>query len=197
MSKSDSQKTRCGWLNSDPLYIQYHDEEWGVPLYDDQKLFEFIVLESSQAGLSWYTVLRKRENYRAAFANFKPEEVAKFGEQDLDTLMKNPGIIRNRQKISAAITNARAFMAIQDEFGSFARYSWTFVGGRPIQNLWKDLKNIPATSLISDCLSKDLKKRGFKFIGSTIIYAHMQAVGMVNDHTVNCFRHQEVMYIPS
>ena len=183
---------RCGWSTSDPLYIQYHDEEWGVPLHDDRSLFEFLVLEGAQAGLSWLTVLRKRENYRQAFDQFDPEKVAGYGESKVAELMANPGIIRNRRKIESAITNAQAFLQVQQEFGSFDRYMWDFVSGKPVQNRWERLEDIPATSDISVVLSKDLVRRGFKFVGPTIVYAHMQATGMVNDHLVGCFRFQEV-----
>jgi DNA-3-methyladenine glycosylase I len=184
---------RCGWSDKgDEQYIAYHDEEWGVPVHDDRKQFEFLTLESAQAGLSWATVLRKRENYRRAFADFNPEKVARFSAKRIERLLADPGIIRNRLKIAAAVSNARQFLAVQEEFGTFDKYIWGFVGGRPICNQWKTLKQVPATSKQSDALSKDLKQRGFKFVGSTIVYAHMQAVGMVNDHLVTCFRHQHV-----
>jgi DNA-3-methyladenine glycosylase I len=169
--------------------VAYHDTEWGVPVHDDRKQFEFLTLESAQAGLSWLVVLRKREAYRRAFADFDPEKVARFTDKRIEKLLADPGIIRNRQKIAAAITNARAFLAVRDEFGSFDKYIWGFVEGRPIQNRLQSMKDLPATSKDSDALSKDLKQRGFKFVGSTIMYAHMQAVGMVNDHVVTCFRH--------
>lgn len=185
-------KKRCAWCGEDPLYVQYHDEEWGVPVFDDRKLFEFLILEGAQAGLSWITVLRKRENYRKAFAKFDPVKVARFGKKDVERLLKNPGIIRNRLKIEAAIRNARAYLKIQEEFGSFSEYNWSFVKGRPIQNRVKTRKDLPAATEISDAFSKDLKKRGFSFVGSTILYAHMQAVGMVNDHTTDCFRYREL-----
>jgi DNA-3-methyladenine glycosylase I len=184
-------KTRCEWCGSDPLYVRYHDEEWGVPVHDDRKHFEFLILEGAQAGLSWSTILKKRENYREAFAQFDPAAVARFGKRDVARLMKNAGIVRNRLKIEGAIKNARAFLAVQEEFGSFDAYVWPFVRGAPIQNRRATLRDVPATSPESDALSKDLKRRGFTFVGSTIIYAHMQAVGMVNDHVVNCFRHAE------
>lgn len=180
-------KPRCGWVNSDPLYIKYHDEEWGIPVHDDQKMFEFFLLETFQAGLSWYTILKKRENFRQAFANFNYKKIARFDESHVEELMQNEGIIRNRQKITAAINNAQRFIEIQQEFDSFCDYIWGFVDHKPIINSPKKLGDIPATSLISDELSKDLKKRGFKFVGSTTMYAHMQACGMVNDHTQDCF----------
>ncbi|MCE9623950.1 MAG: DNA-3-methyladenine glycosylase I [Deltaproteobacteria bacterium] len=183
---------RCAWAGLDPLYIQYHDEEWGVPVFDDRKLFEFLILEGAQAGLSWITVLRKRENYRKAFAGFDPERVARFGKRETDSLLLNAGIIRNRLKIASAIGNAQAFLQVREEFGSFSDYSWRFVDGRPIVNRHRELKQVPARTAISDAFSKDLKQRGFKFVGSTILYAHMQAVGMVNDHLVKCFRHPEL-----
>jgi DNA-3-methyladenine glycosylase I len=172
--------------------IAYHDREWGVPLHDDRKLFEFLILEGAQAGLSWQTILRKRENYRRAFAGFDAEKVARFGSKDVARLLKDAGIVRNRLKIEAAISNAKAFLDVQEKFGSFDVYSWRFVGGRPVVNRWTSLKQIPATSPASDAFSKDLKQRGFRFVGSTIVYAHMQAVGMVNDHLVDCYRHKAV-----
>jgi len=186
----DAMKPRCQWCGHDPLYMHYHDEEWGVPVHDERKHFEFLILEGAQAGLSWITILRKRENYRAAFANFNPERVARFGKRDWARLMKNPGIVRNRLKIEGATKNARAFLSVQEEFGSFDRYVWRFTGGRPIVNRRREMKDIPASTAESDALSKDLKKRGFTFVGSTIVYAHMQATGLVNDHTVNCFRYK-------
>jgi DNA-3-methyladenine glycosylase I len=184
---------RCAWVPDDPLYIAYHDLEWGVPVYDDRKIFEFLTLESAQAGLSWITVLRKRENYRAAFDNFDPEKVARYDSTRLQSLLANPGIIRNRLKITAAINNARSFLKVQEEFGSFDSYIWRFVGGKPKINSWKKVAEIPARTAESDALSKDLKERGFKFVGSTVVYAHMQATGMVNDHTVDCFRYRELI----
>lgn len=184
--------TRCAWVKADALYEKYHDEEWGVPVFDDVKLFEFLVLESAQAGLSWITVLRKREAYREAYMNFDVEKVARFTEADVERLLQNPGIIRNRAKILASIENAKAFIRIQDEFGSFANYSWPLVDGKPLLNKRQNLKEIPATTELSDLWAQDLKKRGFKFLGSTVLYAHMQAVGMVNDHTTDCFRWKEV-----
>lgn len=183
---------RCKWCTSgNDLYVQYHDQEWGVPVHDDLKQFEFLTLESAQAGLSWSTVLNKREGYRKAFANFDPEKVARFSEKKTAKLLENPAIIRNRLKVNAAVTNAQAFLEVQEEFDGFNTYIWQFVDGRPMQNKWRSMKQVPATTKESDALSKDLKRRGFKFVGSTIIYAHMQAVGMVNDHTIDCFRHKE------
>ncbi|GFE62278.1 DNA-3-methyladenine glycosylase I [Geobacter sp. AOG2] len=184
--------TRCAWVGSDPLYQAYHDREWGVPVYDDRLLFEFLTLEGAQAGLSWITILRKREAYRAAFAGFDPEMVACFDERKTTELLANPGIIRNRLKVASTITNARAFLKVQEEFGSFAAYQWSFVDGRPVRNTWKSMQDVPASTTVSDALSRDLKRRGFRFVGTTICYAHMQAVGMVNDHTVDCFRWREL-----
>ena len=184
--------TRCRWSGSeDPLYIAYHDTEWGVPVFDDQKLFEFIVLESAQAGLSWKTILNRREGYRNAFKNFDPAEVAKMTEEDVERLMRDASIIRNRKKIEATIKNAKAFLKVQDEFGSFANYMWGFTGGKPILNSW-NTGEIPAITPLSMDMAKDLKRRGFAFLGKTTWYAHMQAVGMVNDHEVDCFRYHEV-----
>ncbi len=183
---------RCPWTSDDPLMIAYHDREWGVPLHDDGKLFEFLVLEGAQAGLSWSTVLRKRENFRKAYHGFDPKIVARHNEKDVQRLLKNEGIIRNRLKIESAITNAKMFLETQSEFGSFDAYIWQFVGGKPIQHRHRHLLEIPARSKESDSMSKDLKKRGFKFVGSTICYAFMQAVGMVNDHLRDCFRYREV-----
>lgn len=183
---------RCAWSVTDPLMIEYHDSEWGVPLHDDRKLFEFLVLEGMQAGLSWATVLRKRENFRRAFHDFDPEIVARYTAKDVKRLLADPGIIRNRLKIEAAITNASAFLAIRREFGSFDRYIWGFIGGRPIRHKLKSLKKMPVTTSESARISRDLKRRGFKFVGSTIVYAHMQATGMVNDHIVDCFRYGRV-----
>jgi DNA-3-methyladenine glycosylase I len=186
-------KKRCGWVSeSNSLMLEYHDREWGVPVHSDNKHFEFLILEGAQAGLSWSIVLNKREGYRRAFSEFDPRKVARYTEKRIQKLLLDPGIIRNRQKIEAAVRNARAFLAIQKEFGSFDAYSWRFVGGEPKVNRWRVMKQIPATSTESDALSKDLKGRGFRFVGSTIIYAHMQAVGMVNDHLVECFRYREV-----
>jgi DNA-3-methyladenine glycosylase I len=186
---ADALKPRCAWPHGDPLMLRYHDEEWGVPVHDDRKHFEFLILEGAQAGLSWRTVLHKRAGYREAFANFDPRRVARFDARKVKTLLRNDGIIRNRLKVESAITNARAFLAVQKEFGSFDRYVWRFVDGRPLVNHWRSLAEIPAQTRESDALSADLKQRGFRFVGSTIIYAHMQAVGMVNDHTIDCFRH--------
>ena len=183
---------RCEWSTSDPLYITYHDQEWGVPVHDDRHLFEFLILEGAQAGLSWLTILRKRESYRQAFSGFDPEKVAVYDEHKVAELLNNPGIIRNRRKIESAISNARAFLAVQEEFGSFDRYIWQFVGGEPIQNAWTSLSQIPAKTPESETMSKDLIRRGFKFVGPTICYAHMQATGMVNDHIVNCFRYTDL-----
>lgn len=185
-------KHRCGWCLGDPLYESYHDTEWGVPVRDDDTLFEFLILETFQAGLSWITVLRKRENFRKAFDRFNYKKIATYDQKKVDSLLQDPGIIRNKLKVNATISNAKAFMDIQEEFGSFSNYIWDFVDGEPIKNKWEDYKNAPATTAISDAISKDLKKRGFKFVGSTVIYAHMQATGMVNDHEVNCFRYHEV-----
>lgn len=185
-------RTRCGWVTDSPLYIRYHDEEWGVPVHDDRKLFEFLTLESAQAGLSWYTILRKREAYREAFAGFDPEVVARYDEQKLQELLHNEGIVRNKLKLQAAIRNAAAFLKVQEEFGSFDAYIWRFVDGKPIRNYWKEQKDVPVSTPISDALSKDLKQRGFSFVGTTICYAHMQATGMVQDHIVSCFRHAEL-----
>ncbi|OHC69648.1 MAG: DNA-3-methyladenine glycosylase [Rhodocyclales bacterium GWA2_65_20] len=183
---------RCPWCGDDPLYVAYHDDEWGVPQHDDRVLFEFLILEGAQAGLSWITILRKRENYRRAFDGFAAERVARYGAKDVARLMNDAGIVRNRLKIAAAITNAKAFLDVQREFGSFDAYQWSFVDGRPIRNAWRTPKEIPASTPLSDALSKDLKRRGFKFVGSTICYAHMQAVGLVNDHLVSCPRHAAV-----
>ena len=183
---------RCAWSEGvSDAYLDYHDTEWGVPLREDQGQFEFLLLEGAQAGLSWSTVLHKRDGYRKAFANFDPVKVSRFSKRKLDTLRNNPGIIRNRLKIAAAVTNACAFLEVQAEFGTFCNYIWDFVDGEPIQNRWRKQSDVPATSKESDALSKDLKRRGFKFVGSTIIYAHMQATGMVNDHVTTCFRHRE------
>ena len=180
---------RCAWSGSDPLYQAYHDKEWGVPVHDDRRFFEMLILEGAQAGLSWSTILRKRENYRVAFDGFDPEKVSRYSKARVDKLMKNEGIVRNRLKIESTVLNARAFLAVQKEFGSFDRYLWQFVGGKPLMNHWRTTKEIPASTPESDALSKDLKKRGFKFVGTTICYAFMQAVGMVNDHSTDCFRY--------
>jgi DNA-3-methyladenine glycosylase I len=186
-------KKRCEWVSgADPLMLDYHDREWGVPAHDDRKHFEFLVLEAAQAGLSWSTILKRREGYRRAFSDFDPQKVARFTDKRIEQLVLDPSIIRNRMKIAAAVRNARQFLAVQEEFGSFDSYAWRFVDGRPTVNHRKTTKDIPATSPQSDAFSKDLKQRGFSFVGSTIIYAHMQAVGMVNDHLVDCFRYREV-----
>ena len=179
---------RCPWPTT-PLYVAYHDTEWGVPLHDERRLFEFLVLEGAQAGLSWLTILNKRENYRRAFDGFDPEKVARYRARKIAALLADPGIVRNRQKIDSAVRNARAFLAVQEEFGSFDRYIWRFVDGRPVQNAWRRLKEIPPRTPVSDALSEDLRRRGFNFVGSTICYSHMQATGMVNDHLVTCPRH--------
>ena len=185
-------KKRCAWCGEDPLYVAYHDEEWGVPVRDDQRMFEFLVLETFQAGLSWITILRKRENFRKAFDNFDYHKIAGYPQKKIDSLLQDTGIIRNRLKIHATISNAQAYIKIQEEFGSFCDYIWGFVDGKPIQNNAKTMRDIPANNALSDALSKDLKKRGFKFVGSTVVYAHMQATGMVNDHVTDCFRYNEV-----
>jgi len=183
---------RCAWCGEDPLYVNYHDTEWGVPVFDDQKIFEYLILETFQAGLSWITVLKKRENFRKAFDNFDYLKIAAYDEKKLESLINDAGIIRNRLKIKAAVINAQNFIKVQNEFGSFAKYIWGYVNHQPLINHWKNMSELPATSAISDQLSKDLKKRGFKFVGSTVIYAHMQATGMVNDHVTDCFRHKEL-----
>ena len=188
MMKTTNDRTRCAWSTSDPLYIDYHDHEWGVPVYNNRKLFEMLILEGAQAGLSWLTILKKRENYRKAFDNFDVKRIAWYDAKKVRELVNNKGIVRNRLKIEATITNAKAFLVVQKEFGSFDKYIWQFVGGKPIRNRRKSLKEIPPTSRESDAMSKDLKKRGFRFVGSTICYAFMQAVGMVNDHVTSCFR---------
>ena len=185
------QPIRCAWVSDEQLYRDYHDREWGVPVHDDRLLFEFLTLEGAQAGLSWITILRKREAYRAAFESFDPAVVAHFDEQKQAELLQNSSIIRNRLKIASTISNARAFLKIQEQFGSFDAYLWRFVEGRPIQNAWRSIKEVPASTAISDALNRDLKKQGFRFVGSTICYAMMQAVGMVNDHTTDCFRYQQ------
>jgi DNA-3-methyladenine glycosylase I len=180
-------KTRCEWVGGKPHFVAYHDREWGVPVHDDLKHFEMLLLEGAQAGLTWETILLRRDGYRRAFAGFDPKKVARFTAKKRAVLLKNPGIIRNRLKIDSAVTNAQAFLAVQEEFGSFDRYVWQFVGATPIVNRWGKMAQVPATSAVSDALSKDLKKRGFRFVGSTIIYAYMQAIGLVNDHTIGCF----------
>ena len=185
--------TRCAWVsNDDPLYISYHDQEWGVPVHDDRLLFEFIILEGFQAGLSWRTILRKRQNFDQAFDHFDPQRISQYGDQKIAELLSNPGIIRNRLKVNAAVTNARAFLAVREQFGSFDTYLWQFVGGKTLHNSWKTISDIPARTAESDAMSKDMIKRGFSFVGSTICYAHMQATGMVNDHTTDCFRYSQV-----
>lgn len=185
---------RCAWAHSDPLYIAYHDTEWGVPIYDDQLLFEFLILEGMQAGLSWFTILKKRPAFRKAFGNFDAKKIVKYDQHRIDLLLENPGIIRNKLKIRAVIQNAQAYLQIKKEWSSFSQYIWHFVDGLPMQNHWKNIKQVPAKTAISDEMSKDLKKRGFSFVGSTICYAFMQAVGMVNDHTIDCFRHKELSH---
>lgn len=182
----------CPWCLSTPQYREYHDREWGVPVRDDRVLFEFLILEGAQAGLSWRTILERREGYRKAFADFDPQKVARYTDAKLEKLLQDPGIIRNRLKVWSARANAQAFLAVQKEFGSFAAYQWGFVGGKPLVNRWKSIKEVPARTEVSDAFSKDLQRRGFKFVGSTIIYAHMQATGMVNDHLVSCPRHKQV-----
>ena len=184
---------RCSWCGDDPLYVAYHDEEWGVPVYDDRTLFEFLILEGAQAGLSWSTILRKREGYRVAFDGFDAEKVARYDGIRISALLTDPRIVRNQLKIGSAVTNAQAFLNIQEEWGSFSDYIWSFVDRRPIQNKWLSLAEIPAKTPLAEALSKDLKKRGFRFVGPTIIYAHMQATGMVNDHLVDCFRYPEIV----
>jgi len=187
------QKLRCGWSLGDPLMIKYHDKEWGVPVHSDRKLFEFLVLEGFQAGLSWRTILHKRENFRKAFDNFDFNKVAKYNKRKINSLLKDAGIIRNKLKIEAAVANAKAFINIRKEFGTFDKYIWSFVNYKPIINKFKSVNELPVQTELSDLISKDLKKRGFKFVGSTIIYAHMQATGMVNDHTMDCFRYKELL----
>jgi DNA-3-methyladenine glycosylase I len=189
---SDDRRQRCPWCGTEPFYVRYHDEEWGVPLHDERMLFEFLVLEGAQAGLSWATILRKRAAYRRAFHRFDPRKVARYGARDVQRLLGDAGIVRNRLKIESAITNARAFLRVQEEFGSFDAYIWRFVDGRPIQNRRRTLAELPARTPLSDAVSKDLRQRGFRFVGSTIVYAHLQATGMVNDHLVGCFRWREV-----
>lgn len=186
-------KRRCSWAINDSLMIRYHDEEWGVPVHDEIKHFEFLVLESAQAGLSWLTILKRRENYRRAFNNFNPDIIAAYNENKIDQLLNDPGIIRNRRKILAAVNNANKFLEIQNEFHSFDAYIWKFVNKKPVINEWKHISDIPATTELSDIIAKDMKKRGFQFIGSTIIYAHLQAIGLVNDHLVDCFRYHEII----
>jgi DNA-3-methyladenine glycosylase I len=190
-----SEKRRCPWARGD-LYIAYHDREWGVPVHDDRRLFEFLILEGAQAGLSWITILKKRDHYRRAFDGFDARKVARYDSRRIRSLLADPGIVRNRLKVMSAVQNARAFLAVQEEFGTFDAYLWRFAGGRPRRNRWKSFRQVPARTAESDALSRDLLRRGFKFVGSTICYAFMQAVGMVNDHTVNCFRHREIARSP-
>ncbi len=185
-------RLRCDWCGTDPLCVAYHDEEWGVPVHDDRTWFEFLLLEGAQAGLAWITILRKREAYRRAYDGFDPETVARFGDDKVAELLADAGIVRNRLKIAASISNARAFLEVQEQFGSFDAYMWGFVDGRPIQNRWRTMAELPAVTPLAEVLSKDLKRRGFRFVGPTIVYAHMQATGMVNDHLVGCFRHAQV-----
>ncbi len=188
VAKGSNQPVRCAWAQGE-IYVRYHDEEWGVPVHDDRTLFEFLILEGAQAGLSWATILNKRENYRRAFAGFDPKRVARYDRRKMQQLLRDPGIVRNKLKVASAVANAKAFLRVQEEFGSFERYIWQFVGGQPRVNSRKSLKQIPARTAESDAMSKDLKRRGFNFVGSTICYAFMQAVGMVNDHLLDCFRH--------
>ncbi|QAA81859.1 DNA-3-methyladenine glycosylase I [Aequorivita sp. H23M31] len=188
----EEEKSRCSWCGTDPLYVKYHDEEWGVPVRDDKTLFEFLILETFQAGLSWITILRKRENFREAFDGFDYKKIAEYDQSKIDELLQNEGIIRNKLKVHSAISNAQAFMQVQNEFGSFSNYIWEFVDNKPIKNKLISHKDAAATTPLSDTISKDLKKRGFKFVGSTVIYAHMQATGMINDHVKSCFRYNEV-----
>lgn len=189
---SEDNKTRCDWCLGSELYIKYHDEEWGVPVFDDRKQFEFLVLESAQAGLSWLTVLKKRENYRLQYDGFDPLKIINYSDNKIEKMLNDPGIIRNRKKIEASINNAEKFLKIVEEYGSFCDYLWSYVNHRPVVNIWEKLSQVPATTKLSDRISKDLKSRGFKFLGSTIIYAHLQAVGIVNDHLITCFRHDEI-----
>ncbi|MDX2437753.1 MAG: DNA-3-methyladenine glycosylase I [Acidobacteriota bacterium] len=186
------EQERCGWCGEDPLYVAYHDTEWGVPVFDDRTLFEFLILEGAQAGLSWSTILKKRDGYRRAFDAFDPEKVAHYDTRKVASLLEDSAIVRNRLKVASAVTNAQAFLEVQNERGSFSDYIWSFVDGLPLQNTWRSLSEIPATTPLAETISKDLKKRGFRFVGPTIVYAHMQATGMVNDHLVGCFRHSEV-----
>ncbi|MCG8335012.1 MAG: DNA-3-methyladenine glycosylase I [Proteobacteria bacterium] len=187
-------KIRCGWVKPEnELYLDYHDKEWGVPVHNDKILFEFLVLESFQAGLSWELILKKRENFRKAFANFEVEEVARFQEKKILELLNDASIVRNKLKINATINNAQKFIAVQEEFGSFDRYIWRFIDGKPIVNKWKTLKQVPANTALSDKISKDLKQRGFKFLGTTVVYSHLQATGLINDHIVECFRYEEII----
>ena len=194
-SPADQNLVRCAWVGTDPLSVEYHDREWGVPVHDDRKLFEFLILEGMQAGLSWMTILRKRDNFREVYDDFDPVKIAVYDQAKFEELMKNPGIIRNQRKIEAAAQNALTFLAVQAEFGSFDAYIWQFVGGKPKVNSWKTMAEIPAQTEESVILSKDLKKRGFNFVGPTIVYAHMQATGMVNDHTMDCYRYLECQVV--
>lgn len=187
------ERTRCAWCGDDPLYVAYHDEEWGVPVRDDWTLFEFLILEGAQAGLSWATILNKRHGYFEAFDGFDVEKVARYGEPKIAELLADPGIVRNRLKVRSAVSNAQAFLQVQEECGSFSDYIWSFVEGVPIQNRWRSMSDIPAATPLAETISKDLKKRGFRFVGPTIVYAHMQATGMVNDHVVDCFRHPKIV----
>ena len=189
--------TRCPWGETNDLYIKYHDEEWGVPVHDDRKHFEFLTLEAAQAGLSWLTILRKRENYKKAYSHFDPLRVSKYGDKDIDRLLQNEGIVRNHKKIEASVNNARKFMEIKKEFGSFDNYVWRFVDYKPMVNRWKDVKEIPSKTALSDQISEDLMQRGFRFIGSTILYSYLQAVGIVNDHIVSCFRYPQIISLPT
>jgi DNA-3-methyladenine glycosylase I len=188
-----TERHRCGWCGHDELYVAYHDDEWGVPVYDDRKLFEFLILEGAQAGLSWSTILKKREGYRRAFAEFDSSKVARYGEKEIASLLNDPEIVRNRLKVRSAVANAQAFLEVQHEWGSFSDYFWSFVDGRSIQNSWRSLSEIPVTTPLAEGISKDLKARGFRFVGPKIVYAHMQATGIVNDHLVDCFRHSEIV----
>lgn len=188
----DDSLHRCSWAGEDPLYQAYHDDEWGVPVHDDRVLYEFLLLEGAQAGLSWITILRKRENYRRLFDGFDPERIARYGETKIAALLEDAGIVRNRLKVRSAVSNAQAFLAVQEELGSFDAYVWNFVNGQPIKNTWKTMSEVPASTVESDRMSKELKRRGFRFVGTTICYAYMQAVGMVDDHVTSCFRHQQI-----
>ena len=192
-----TEKERCGWSGDDPIYREYHDKEWGVPVYNDRKLFEFLLLESAQAGLSWITILKRRKNYSEVFAEFDPQKIAEYGGDKINKLKNNPGIIRNKLKIESAVNNAQKFLELQDKYGSFSSYIWSFTDGRQITNNYQTLKEVPAFTELSEKISGEMKKKGFKFIGPTIIYAYMQAVGIVNDHLVRCFRHQEIIEITS
>ncbi len=193
MPLSNHTKPRCAWVSHEPLYINYHDAEWGVPIYDERLLFEFLILEGMQAGLNWLTILKKRANFRVGFDNFNAQLIANYDQNKINLLLTDTGIIRNKLKIQAAVTNAKAFLQVQQEEGSFSTYLWQFVQGKPLQNSWESAKQVPALTAVSDAMSKDLKKRGFKFVGSTICYAFMQAVGMVNDHSIDCFRYKELV----